>query len=299
MDVPFYQNHRIPFYISTLGFYLLSIIRFRDTLIIPTTDRDDDDDDDERDLLPSSVIPTKIASKINPIYFDSINENYIIYLIKRASTFTPVFRSFFFNHLNLSCPFLHKLPFENQFRSIRNLRLRSLYEELIDKRAFLTLKQRCRLLIKQSINQYPLDITKLVQLPITLQNYLSFDLLNPNFVQLTFKQLNESEGRIKPTFFDELQFHEHNDEQINGHHDWEDQVPEEMEDDGDEDDNDQPVRTKSFRRYTNLFIILRMNTMMPMLIYSMKKVSIQIITTMMTIGETRIAFKSDFVCVCI
>ena len=267
-------------------------------MIIPTIDRDDEDDD-ERDLLPSSVIPTKIVPKINPIYFDSINENYITYLIKRASTFTPVFRSFFFNHLNLSCPFLQKLSFENQFRSIQNLRLRSLYEELIDKRTFLTLKQRCRLLIKESINHYPLDITKLSQLPITLQNYLSFDLLNPNFVQLTFKRLNEVDGRIKPTFFDELQFHEHNDEQINGHHDWEDQVPEDMEDDGDEDDDDQPVRTKSFRRCSDLFIVLRMNTMTAMLIYSMKKISIQIRTTMMRIGETGIAFvfSSQILCV--
>lgn len=224
-----------------MGFYLLSIIRFRDTLIIPTIDRDDD----ETDLLPNSVIPMKMIPKINPVYFDSMNENYIMYLIKRASTFTPVFRSFFYNHLNLSCPFLQKLSFDNQFRSIRNLRLRSLYEELIDKRAFLTLKQRCRLLIKESINRYPLDIAKLSQLPMTLQYYLSFDLLNPNFVQSTFKQLNEVEGRIKPTFFDELQFHEHNEEQINGHHDWEDQIPEDMNDEDNEDDHDQPVRTKS------------------------------------------------------
>lgn len=176
-------------------------------------------------------------SNINPSYFDSINDNYIFYLIKRASTFSPVFRSFFFNHLNLCYPLLQKPAFENHVNSIKNLRLRVLYEELIEKRSLLTLKQRCRLLIKESINRYPMDIQNFSQLPVTLRNYLSFDLLNPNFVQVTFEQLKQVQARIKPAFFDELQFHEHHNEQINAHQDWEDQVPEEMDEDNDDDDD--------------------------------------------------------------
>jgi hypothetical protein len=163
-------------------------------------------------------------------------------LIKRASTFSPLFRSFFFNHLNLCYPLLHKIQFRNHVNSIKNIRLRSLYDELIEKRTFLTLKQRCRLLIKEYIQQYPLDIKKLNQLPLTLQYYLSFDFLNPNFVQIILDKLNQVHGRIKPSFFDELQFHEHNQEHVNGQNDWEDQIPEDIDDqDHDDHDNDEPV----------------------------------------------------------
>jgi len=128
--------------------------------------------------------------------------------------------------------------------SIKNVRLHSLYDEILEQRTFLTLKQRCRLLIKESINKYPLNIKDLIQLPLTLQYYLSFDLLNPNFVQIIFYKLNQVNGRIKPTFFDELQFHEHGLEQINGHNNWEDQIPEDMDygNDDDDDDDDEPVK---------------------------------------------------------
>ena len=176
---------------------------------------------------------------------DSINQNYIHYLIKRASTFSPVFRSFFFNHLNLSCPLLHKLAFFQHVNSIKNVRLRSLYDEVLEKRTLITLKQRCRLLIKESIRQYPLDIKDLIQLPLTLQYYISFDFLNPNFVQIILEKLNQVNGRIKPSFFDELQFHEHTLEQINGPNDWEDQIPEDMDDENDDEDNE-PVRSFDF-----------------------------------------------------
>jgi hypothetical protein len=126
---------------------------------------------------------------------------------------------------------------------LKNIRLRSLYNELLENRTFLTLKQRCRLLIKESIQHYPLDIKKLNQLPLSLHYYLSFDFLNPNFVQITLNNLNQADGRIKPSFFDELQFHEHHQEYVNGQNDWEDQIPEDMDDqDHDDDENDEPVR---------------------------------------------------------
>jgi len=236
LDGAYYQNHRILFFVSTLGFYLLSIIRYRDTFIIPTPDPSDDNDN-ENDILPNSLLTTKTIQNINPYYLDSINNDYIYYLIKRASTFTPIFRSFFFNHLNICCPLLHKIEFINYINSIKNVRLRTLYDEILEKRTFLTLKQRCRLIIKESINKYPLDIKNLIQLPLTLQYYLSFDLLNPNFVQIILDKLNQVNGRIKPLFFDELQFHEHPAEQINGQTDWEDQIPEDMDFEND-DDND-------------------------------------------------------------
>ena len=124
--------------------------------------------------------------------------------------------------------------------SIKNIRLRSLYDEILEKRTFLTLKQRCRLLIKESINQYPLDIKSLYQLPLTLQYYLSFDFLNPNFIYIIFDKLNKVDGRIKPSFFDELQFHEYDLEQINGPNEWEDQIPGDMDYDNDDND-DEPV----------------------------------------------------------
>ena len=228
---------------STLGFYVLSIIRYRDTCLVPITDLSSNDIDNDHDILPDSLsITNKISQNINPIYLDNLNNNYIYYIIKRASTFSSLFRSFFYNHLNLSCPLLHKIDFENHRNSIKNIRLRSLYDELIEKRSFLTLKQRCRLLIKESINKYPLDIEKLIQLPLTLQYYLSFDLLNPNFIQIILTKLNQFNGRIKPTFFDELQFHEHNYEQINAHHDWEDQIPDDIDYDNNDDDENEPVK---------------------------------------------------------
>ncbi len=237
LDSAYYQNHRIPFFVSTLGFYLLSIIRFRDTFIFPTSDDNDNDDDD---ILPTTN--TKIIQSINPNYFDSINKNYIYYLIKRASTFSPLFRSFFFNHLNISCPLLHKKEFLNHINSIKNVRLHILYDEILEKRIFLTLKQRCRLIIKESINHYPLDIKNLIQLPLTLQYYLSFDFLNPNFVQIILDKLNQFNSRIKPIFFDELQYHEHNLEQINGHNDWEDQIPEDIDYENEDDNDNEPVK---------------------------------------------------------
>ena len=131
--------------------------------------------------------------------------------------------------------------------SIKNTRLRCLYDEILEKRTFLTLKQRCRLMIKQSIKNYPLDIQNLTQLPITLQYYLSFDFFNPNFVQMTLDKLNKVNGRIKPSFFDELQFHEHGLEQINGHNDWEDQIPEDMDYENEDDNDDEPVRLILFQ----------------------------------------------------
>lgn len=243
MDSAYYQNHRIQFFVSTLGFYLLSIIRYRDIFIIPTPDTSDDNDNDN-DILPNSLLTTtmtKNLQSINPSYLDSINNNYIYYLIKRASTFSPLFRSFFFNHLNLCCPLLHKKEFFDHMNSMKNVRLHTLYNEIIEKRSFLTLKQRCRLLIKNTINKYPLDIQNLIQLPSTLQYYLSFDFLNPNFVQIILEKLNQVNARIKPIFFDELQFHEHGLEQINGHNDWEDQIPEDMDYEDENDDNDEPV----------------------------------------------------------
>jgi hypothetical protein len=221
---------------------------------------------------------------ISPNYLNSINNNYIYYLIKRASTFSPLFRSFFFNHLNICCPLLHKSEFLNHMNSITNIRLRSLYDELLEKRTFLTLKQRCRLIIKESINKYPLDIKQLIQLPLTLHYYLSFDFLNPNFIQLTLEKLNQVNGRIKPLFFDELQFHEHSLEQINGHNDWEDQIPEDMDYENDEDDDDDDEPVKEFCCiYISLCILVyyRTNMMMKMLIYLMKKDFIQIMTKKM------------------
>ncbi|CAF1003915.1 unnamed protein product [Adineta steineri] len=236
LDSAYYQNHRIPFFVTTLGFYLLSIIHFRNTFIIPLLEAADDSDND---ILPNSLTTTKTNQNINPTYFDSINKNYIYYLIKRASTFSPLFRSFFFNHLNISCPFLHKTEFLNHMNSITNIRHRALYDEILEKRTFLTLKQRCRLLIKESVNQYPLDIKSLYQLPLTLQYYLSFDFLNPNFIHIIFDKLNKVDGRIKPSFFDELQFHEHGLEQINGPNEWEDQIPEDIDYDNDDNDDEE------------------------------------------------------------
>jgi len=252
LDSAYYQNHRIPFFVSTLGFYLLSIIRFRDTFIFPISDSSDDNDND---ILSNSLLTTNIKTIqcISPNYLDSINNNYIYYLIKRASTFSPVFRSFFYNHLNISCPLLHKKEFLNHINSIKNVHLHLLYDEIIEKRPFLTLKQRCRLVIKESINQYPLDIKQLIQLPSTLQYYLSFDFLNPNFVQIILDKLNQVNGRIKPIFFDELQFHEHSFEQINGHNDWEDQIPEDIDYENENDDDDEPVK---YFYFIYLFIFL-------------------------------------------
>ena len=107
--------------------------------IIPSPDDPNDDNDD--DILSNSLTTLKTKQIINPTYFDSINTNYIYYLIKRASTFSPVFRSFFFNHLNICCPLLHKSEFLKHSNSIKNVRLRCLYDEILEKRTFLTLKQ--------------------------------------------------------------------------------------------------------------------------------------------------------------
>ncbi|UJR26728.1 hypothetical protein I4U23_008043 [Adineta vaga] len=240
LDNAYYQNHRIPFYVTTLGFYLLSILHFRDTFIIASLEAPDDNDDD---ILPNSfatTTTTKSQQNVSPKYLSSIHENYIYYLIKRASTFSSLFRSFFFNHLNVCCPLIHKSDFINHVNLIKNVRLHSLYDEILEKRTFLTLKQRCRLLIKESIRKYPLDIKSLTQLPMTLQYYLSFDLFHPNFVQITLDKLDQVNGRIKPLFFDELQFHDHGLEQINGHNEWEDQIPDDMDYDNeiDHDEHD-------------------------------------------------------------
>jgi hypothetical protein len=218
--------------VSTLGFYLLSLIRYRDTVIVPTLDALDDSDPD---ILFNALTTPR---HVNPAHLDTMNTNYLHYLIKRASTFSPQLRAFFFKHLILSCPVLHSKEFTKQMEVRENTRLRLLYDEVLEQRGTLTLKQRCRLRIKQVINQYPVDIKKLSSLPSSLQLYLSFDLFHPNFVQMTLTKLNQVQGRVKPTFFDELQFHEYNYEQINAHFDWEDQVPDEMDAD---DDDHEPV----------------------------------------------------------
>jgi hypothetical protein len=236
---------------------------------------------------------------ISPTYFDSINDSYIYYLIKRASTFSPLFRSFFFNHLNICCPLLHKPEFVKHRNSVKNVRLHCLYDEILEKRTFLTLKQRCRLLIKESINKYPLDIKTLIQLPLSLQYYLSFDFLNPNFVHIILDKLNQVNGRIKPSFFDELQFHEHGFEQINGHNDWEDQIPEDMDYEDEDDDNDDEV-VKSFC-FISVWIFVSSSfrnimMIMEMLIFLMKKDFIQIMTKKMN-GDR--LYKSDILNGCV
>lgn len=220
---------------STLGLYLLANVRFRDVLIIPSSTSFDDD---ETQSKPS------VQQQVNSSYYDTLNKNYFNYLIKRSSTFSSTFRKFFFQYFNVSCAYFYTDEFIRYYKSIQNQRLKILYDELIENRTFLSLKQLCRLKIKETIRFYPTDIRQLRQLPLTLQYYLSFDLLQPDFAQILLEKFQQVDGRIKPGFFDELQFHEHNYDHINAHQDWEDQVPEDIdyENEGDEDnDDDQPV----------------------------------------------------------
>jgi len=232
LDSAFYQNHRIPFFVTTLGFYLLSILRYRDSVIIPCFDMTDDS---ENDILSNSTITAK---NVSPFYLDALNTNYFHYLIKRSSTFTTQFRTFFFQHLICSSPILHTEEFLDYVRTRKNVRLRNLYDQLLEQKCSLTLKQRCRLKIKQNIRHYPNDIRILNDLPPTLQSYLSFDLFHPNFVSMTLQKLTEAQAKIKPLLFDELQFHEHGLEDVNGHYDWEDQIPDDEVDQGEEIDEE-------------------------------------------------------------
>ena len=163
--------------------------------------------------------------------------------------------------------------------------LRASYDDVVEKRMCITLKDRCRLLIKQSVGQYPSDIEQLSQLPLTLRYFLSFDILNPNFVALTLERLNRVEGRMQPSFFDELQFHEHALEHINGHHDWEDLIPEDM--DQEEDDEDAAsVRRSSLDVTLARLSDARRISMTTMWIFSTKRICIPISpTTTKTNGD--------------
>lgn len=216
----------------------MSIVRYRDFYVESFFERLDDDDDD----IPS--VPQIDSKPLDESELDLLNNNYIQYLVKRASTFTAIFRSFFFEHLMLSTPYLHSNEFFSHLRSRTNVRLRLLYDELVQHRTSLTLKQRCRLKIKSAIKNYPFDLKKLHSLPSTLQNYLSFDLFHPNLPQLLINQFEKVQGRVRPSYFDELQFHEHSPQMHNGHYDWEDQIPEEVDqiDDFDQDEDEQMVR---------------------------------------------------------
>ena len=251
------------------------MIRYRDIVIVPTLDALDDSDPD---ILFNALTTPR---HVDPSYLNLMNTNYLHYLIKRGSTFTPQFRAFFFQHLLLSCPFVHSQEFADYVGSRANARLRLLYDEVLQQRGNLTLKQRCRLRIKQTIHQYPVDVRKLSSLPASLQSYLSFDLFHPNFVQMTLAKLNQVQGRVKPSFFDELQFHEHNFELVNGHFDWEDQIPDEMDEDEDELE---PVRV-SFHWRIIVSRVARHSRMITMItttkmpIYSTKKNSTRTITT--------------------
>ncbi|CAF1583244.1 unnamed protein product, partial [Didymodactylos carnosus] len=91
-------------------------IRYRDSFIIPPCDITDDSDND---ILPNSLTINKSSEIIGPTYLDTLNKNYIYYLIKRASIFSPLFRSFLFNRLNICCPLLHKSQFLNHMNSIK------------------------------------------------------------------------------------------------------------------------------------------------------------------------------------
>ena len=94
-------------------------------------------------------------------------------------------------------------------------------------------------MIKQSVGQYPSDIEQLTHLPSTLRYFLSFDILNPDFVKLTLEKLNRVEGRMQPSFFDELQYHQEWHEYYNGDSNWKDVILEDMDsEDEDEDDMD-------------------------------------------------------------
>lgn len=206
-------------------------------IIIPSS-TSFEDDDNAAHSKPST------EQQISPTYYDATNKNYFNYLIKRSSTFHSLFRKFFFQYLNVTCSYFYSDEFLRYYKSIQNQRLKSLYDELFENRTFLSLKEICRLKIKETIRFYPTDIQQLEQIPLTLRYYLSFDLLHPDFVRILLEKFQQVDGRIKPLFFDELQFHEHNYEHINAHQDWEDQVPEDIdyENEGDEDnDDDQPV----------------------------------------------------------
>ncbi len=219
---------------TTLGFYILSLIRFRDHFIVDYN-------------IMSNIFRLKINPEIfNNAYKDEANNNYIEYLIKRASTFSDTFRSFFLIHLNCCCPYLHTKEFIQVACSTSNVNLRHLYDQLIEQsRTLLTLKQRCRLLIKESLNRFPSDLQSLTQLPISLRYFASFDLLNPNFPQITLNTLTKVGGRIVPNLFDKILFMEHLSERTSTFTDSENETSEYSDDfyhydsyyDDDDDDN--------------------------------------------------------------
>lgn len=185
----------------------------------------------------------------------------------------------------------------DSYRSIQNHRLKNLYDELRETQTFLTLKQICRLKVKQSIQFYPTDIEQLKQLPLTLQYYLSFDLLNPQFIQILLDKFQQVNGRVKPTYYDDLQFHEHNYEQINAHQEWEDQMPEDIDFENEEDDDndeDRPVEKINTEDSEWSLIFFRRNMILRMRISLTKKDFIPIITNLMTMNGSQIFARTCF-----
>ncbi|CAF0889766.1 unnamed protein product [Didymodactylos carnosus] len=188
IDSNHYMNLRNPFFLTTIGYYMLAILRYRDVMTI---------------VLPEE----QEGEKISPLYLDNCAETYMEYLLQQTSRFNDQFKIFFLKHIHLTYEPLHSKNFIEQARLKTNLKLNQLYDQLLQKNV-LSLKERCRLLIKQNIDFYPNNLKKL-PITSTLIDFCSYDLFNKNFVQLTINKLKNEKARIKPLHFDAHQFQEY------------------------------------------------------------------------------------------
>ncbi|CAF0850121.1 unnamed protein product [Didymodactylos carnosus] len=123
-------------------------------------------------------------------------EQFIETTISCATCFDPVFQNFLLHHLHSSYKITHNQKFIEKIRSKRNLSLNQMYDKLFHSK--LSLKEQCRLVIKDRIKSYPNDVKKLSILPLTLINYCTYDFFDPNYAQIVNDKVTKHGGKVMP-----------------------------------------------------------------------------------------------------
>jgi hypothetical protein len=112
---------------------------------------------------------------------------FVLNIIKLVKEFQPEFQEFILHYLSSSYSIIHKQEFIHQQRINENFQIQKINDQLFQK--ILTLKEWCRLKIKDICPQKQINQ---LNLPKSLIEFCSFDLLNSNYAFNSIKKVNQN-----------------------------------------------------------------------------------------------------------
>ncbi|CAF0936510.1 unnamed protein product [Didymodactylos carnosus] len=140
-----------------------------------------------------------ICLRIEDLYHEKVEkrtEQFIHTIIKLLPSFDPLFQHFLLHHLHSSYKIIHNQAFIEELRSEHDLSSNQMYDKLFQ--STLSLKEQCRLIIKDRVKSYPHDVKKLTMLSSTLLNYCTYDIFNPNYAQIISDRVAKYNGKVMP-----------------------------------------------------------------------------------------------------